>query len=79
MISEPSRERAPLESAACYQVWGQMIDWCVRMALPEDPLDPTRHVPQLLEFGRSLVLENRSRDEALDRLLARPQCPRERR
>ena len=61
---------APAGSAALYRVWAELLDLCFRMAFRGRTGVSTETWPEIQAVGRSLALENRSRDEALQRMLA---------
>ncbi len=73
----PRRELgdAPANSEVFYRLLAELMEGCLRMALPESPDDPERYWPAVQIVGRGLALENASRDEALFRMLSRRLLP----
>ncbi|MBI3268081.1 MAG: hypothetical protein HYZ53_03600 [Planctomycetes bacterium] len=72
MAGDTIRERAVPDSAAFYRVWVEWMDLAWSMALPHPSDPPDVAQAKLAAFGRGLVLENESRDEALRRMLTDP-------
>ncbi|GEM_PF-4609203 len=60
----------PVDSAACYRLWREMAELGFRLALSTSTDDPAEREAARVRLGLDIALDNRSRDEALARMLA---------
>ncbi len=63
-------ETGPVDSAACYRLWREMAEFGFRLALSTSKDDPEEREAARIRLGRDIALDNRSRDEALERMLS---------
>ena len=59
----------PVDSAACYRLWREMADLGFRLALSTSSGDPAEKEAARIRLGLDIALDNRSRDEAHERML----------